>query len=163
MAGGLGLSLSCLSWSVPNPFGLSPLLRPLSPPAGSRDSGLRRQTGRAGQPAGEGQRLGIAGALQAPVTCHRKLLSSSPCLPLCLLWSSGLDSSCPCTQLRSKAKLSHLHSLTLTATFAWNAPLPLSGQLHSLPVSSSCLTSSATPPNPKPSPQLQKHRCSALP
>lgn len=164
MAGGLGLSLSCLSWSVPNPFGLPPPLRPLSLSAGSQDSGLGRQTGLAGQPGGEeGQCLGFTGALQAPVTCHRKLPSSSPCLLLCLLWSSGLDSNCPCTRLLSKGKLSHLHPLTLTVTFAWNAPLPLSGQLHSLPVSSSCLTSSTTPPSPKPSSQLHKHWCSVLP
>lgn len=75
MADGLGLSLSCLSWSVSDPFGLSLLLcATLVYPAGSQDSGLGRQTGRAGQPGWEGQCLGFPGALQAPVAGHRKLL-----------------------------------------------------------------------------------------
>lgn len=47
---------------------------PLSPPAGSRDSGLGRQTGLAGKPGWAGLCLGFTGALQAPVPDHRKLL-----------------------------------------------------------------------------------------
>lgn len=47
---------------------------PLSTPAGSQDSGLGRQTGRAGQPGWEGQCLGFPGALRAPDAGHRELL-----------------------------------------------------------------------------------------
>lgn len=76
MAGGPGLSLSCLSWSISNPFGLLLLLW-AAPVSHSRvsDSGLERQTGWAGQPGGWGSAWASLGALRAPVAGHRKLLT----------------------------------------------------------------------------------------
>lgn len=169
MAGGLGLSLSCLSWSVSNPFGLPPpLCYPCLPQQGLGIVVWEDRQGWQGSLGGRGcawVSLGLCRLLFLITGSFWSFLAASPFMTPFLLWSSGLGSSRFSTQLPSKAKPPTPHNFTLTVTSAWNAP-PWSGQLHGLPMSSSYPTSSMTPPNvsssPKPSPQLHKHPCGAL-